>query len=192
MVDYVTIPKVLDKATCRALCSEIRAATGEAAGLLGRSDQKPQWSQVRQTRRAEVSLAAQALIKRLLEQQKTVLERHFAIALGAFEKPQFLHYQEGDFFVPHQDGNTPIIRDESRFRKISMVIFLNGQSDEPSPEDYSGGSLVLHGPYSGPELRVAMLALPGSVVAFRSETTHEVTPVTRNERFTIVSWYRGA
>ncbi|WP_246680902.1 2OG-Fe(II) oxygenase [Mesorhizobium sp. B3-1-9] len=103
-----------------------------------------------------------------------------------------LHYQEGDFFVPHQDGNTPIIRDESRFRKISMVIFLNGQSDEPSPEDYSGGSLVLHGPYSGPELRVAMLALPGSVVAFRSETTHEVTPVTRNERFTIVSWYRGA
>ncbi|MER9409217.1 2OG-Fe(II) oxygenase [Mesorhizobium sp. M0589] len=36
-----------------------------------------------------------------------------------------------------------------------------------------------------------MPALPGSLVAFRSETTHEVTPVTCNERFTIVSWYRG-
>lgn len=192
MVDYVAISEALDKATCRALCSEIRAAAGWAAGLLGRSDQKPEWWQVRRTKRAEVSAAAQGLIERLLAEQKALLERHFAIALGAFEKPQFLHYQEGDFFVPHQDGNTPLIHDESRFRKISAVIFLNGQSEDPSPEDYSGGSLVLHGPYSGPQLRVAMPALPGSLVAFRSEMTHEVTPVTRNERFTIVSWYRGA
>jgi len=192
VVDYVAIAEALDKGTCRALCSEIRAAAGQAAGLLGRSDQKPEWSQVRRTRRAEVSAAAQGLIERLLAEQKALLERHFAVALGAFEKPQFLHYQEGDFFVPHQDGNTPLIHDESRFRRVSAVIFLNGQSDDPSPENYSGGSLVLHGPYSGPELRVAMPALPGSLVAFRSETTHEVTPVTRNERFTIVSWYRGA
>ncbi|MER8644176.1 2OG-Fe(II) oxygenase [Mesorhizobium sp. M1252] len=83
------------------------------------------------------------------------------------------------------------MHDESRFRKISVVIFLNRQSDNPSPESYAGGSLVLHGPYSGPDLRIAMPALPGSLVAFRSETTHEVTPVTCNERFTIVSWYRG-
>jgi predicted 2-oxoglutarate/Fe(II)-dependent dioxygenase YbiX len=37
-----------------------------------------------------------------------------------------------------------------------------------------------------------MPALPGSLVAFRSETTHEVIPVTHGERFTVVSWYRGA
>ncbi|WP_292111302.1 hypothetical protein [Mesorhizobium sp.] len=85
--------------------------------MLGHSDQKPQWSQVRRTRRAEVSTAAQALIERLLAEQKALLERHFAVALGAFEKPQFLHYREGDFFVPHQDGNTPLIHDESRFRR---------------------------------------------------------------------------
>lgn len=192
MIDFIEIAGVFDQAACSALCAEIRAGCGGPAGLMGRAGQKPEWSEVRRTRRAEVSPATEALVNMLLAQQKAALEQHFGVALGHVEKPQFLHYQEGDFFVPHQDGNTPLVHDESRFRKISAVIFLNRQSDDPTPESYTGGSLVLHGPYSGPDLRVAMPALPGSLVAFRSETTHEVTPVTRNERFTIVSWYRGA
>lgn len=192
MIDFIEIAGVLDEAACSALCAEIRAGCGGPAGLMGRASQKPEWPEVRRTRRAEVSPTSEALVNTLLAQQKAALERHFAVALGLVEKPQFLHYREGDFFVPHQDGNTPLIHDESRFRKISAVIFLNRQSDDPSPESYAGGSLVLHGPYSGPDLRVAMPAAPGTLVAFRSETTHEVTPVTRNERFTIVSWYRGA
>ena len=192
MIDYIEIADVFDAAACSELCAEIRAAVGRPAGLLGRADQKPAWPEVRKTARAEVSQATEERVRVLLAQQKAALERHFGLVLGQVEKPQFLHYREGDFFVPHQDGNTPLIHDESRFRKISAVIFLNRQSGDPSPESYAGGSLVLHGPYSGPDLRVAMPALPGSLVAFRSETTHEVTPVTRNERFTIVSWYRGA
>ncbi|TPL77675.1 2OG-Fe(II) oxygenase [Mesorhizobium sp. B2-3-15] len=192
MIDHIEIADVFDEAACSALCAEIREAGGRPAGLLGRTDQKPAWPEVRRTRRAEVSEAAAARVNGVLAQQRPVLERHFGLALGTWERPQFLHYREGDFFVPHQDGNTPLIHDESRFRKISAVLFLNRQSDDPSPANYAGGSLVLHGPYSGPHLRVAMPALPGSLIAFRSETTHEVTPVIRNERFTIVSWYRGA
>jgi len=122
--------------------------------------------------------------------RKDALERHFGAALGECEEPQFLRYQTGDFFVPHQDGNTPLVHDESRFRKISVVIFLSRQSEQVLPETYGGGSLVLHGPYSGPPLRVPIVASPGMLAAFRSETTHEVTPVTHGERFTIVSWFR--
>jgi SM-20-related protein len=126
----------------------------------------------------------------LLMAQKGALEQHFGVALGECEAPQFLRYQEGDYFVPHQDGNTPLIHDESRFRKISVVLFLSPQSDEPLPETYGGGALVLHGPYLGPTLRVAMPNAPGTLVAYRAETTHEVTPVTHGERFTIASWLR--
>lgn len=192
MIDYAEIAGVLDGDACCALCAEIHASAGNPAGLLGRPEQQPAWPQVRRTRRAGVSPATEARVIALLAAQKETLERHFGLALGACEKPQFLHYREGDFFVPHQDGNTPLIHDESRFRRISAVIFLNRQSEEPSAESYTGGSLVLHGPYTGPDLRVAMPALPGSMIAFRSETTHEVTPVTHGERFTVVSWYRGA
>ncbi|TSE11602.1 2OG-Fe(II) oxygenase [Mesorhizobium intechi] len=192
MIDHIQIAGVLDEAACSALCAEIRTANGRAAELLGRDGQKPAWPEIRKTRRATVSPATEALINAVLVEHKPALERHFGLALGQIEKPQFLHYREGDFFVPHQDGNTPLIHDESRFRKVSAVIFLNRQAEDPSSQTYAGGSLVLHGHYSGPELRVAMPALPGTLVAFRSETTHEVTPVTRNERFTVVSWYRGA
>jgi SM-20-related protein len=30
---------------------------------------------------------------------------------------------------------------------------------------------------------------PGLLVAFRSDTVHEVLPVTHGERFTVVSWF---
>jgi SM-20-related protein len=192
MVDYLEIADVLDEDVCCTLRAEIRAALGAPAGLLGRSDLKPAWPEIRRTRRAKVSPETEARVIALLGAQKPALERHFGLALSACEKPQFLHYREGDFFVPHQDGNTPLIYDESRFRRISAVIFLNLQSDDPSADSYAGGSFVLHGPYTGPDLRIAMPALPGSLIAFRSETTHEVTPVMRGERFTIVSWYHSA
>ena len=112
------------------------------------------------------------------------------MTLKECEEPQFLRYEPGDFFVAHQDGNTPLIHDDSRFRKVSVVLFLSRASDEPSPETYGGGELVMHGPYSGPILREKVNAVPGTLVAFRAETTHEVTPVTHGERFTVVSWFR--
>jgi len=121
--------------------------------------------------------------------QKDALARRFGHALSSCEPPQFLRYLAGDFFVPHQDGNTPLIHDHSRFRKVSAVIFLSAFAEEPAPESYGGGALVLHGPYSGPPLRVSLAPEPGTLVCFRAETTHEVLPVTHGERFTIVSWY---
>ena len=93
------------------------------------------------------------------------------------------------FLVAHQDGNTPLIHDDSRFRKVSAVIFLSAFSRAPAPESYGGGALVLHGPYSGPDLRVPLTPAAGTLICFRAETTHEVLPLTHGERFTIVSWY---
>jgi hypothetical protein len=40
--------------------------------------------------------------------------------------PQFLRYEQGDFFVRHQDGNTRQLDfDHLRVRRISIVVFLN-------------------------------------------------------------------
>ncbi len=35
----------------------------------------------------------------------------------------------------------------------------------------------------------ALEAEPGLLIAFRSDTSHEVRPVTFGERFTIVTWF---
>ena len=118
------------------------------------------------------------------------LERRFGVTLTHFEAPQFLRYQTGDFFVAHQDGNTPLIHDDSRFRKVSAVLFLSRHSETPAPDTYGGGEFVLHGPWGGPNLRLPLTPRPGTFIAFRAETTHEVTPVTHGDRFTAVSWFR--
>jgi SM-20-related protein len=186
MIDYLEIKDVLDEAACAALREELRAAGGSAAALLT-GDVQPL---VRKVTRVAVRAETSERVTQLIMERKEQLERHFDVVLTECEAPQFLRYQEGDFFVPHQDGNTPLIRDDSRFRKISIVLFLSAQSEQPAPDSYGGGALVLHGPYLGPRLRVTMPAAPGTLVAYRAEVTHEVTPVTHGERFTIVTWFR--
>jgi SM-20-related protein len=184
MIDLLEIPSFLSADACAALRAEMREAGGGPATVSG-GNYTPE---VRRTTHAAVPPATSAGVIRLLMARKDAIERHFALTLTDCEDPHFLYYQTGDFFVAHQDGST---RSATRFRKISAVIFLSAQSDEPLPDTYGGGSLVLHGPSESPLLRVPLAPVPGTLVAFRSETTHEVTPVTRGERFTIVSWYRA-
>lgn len=54
--------------------------------------------------------------------------------------------------------------------------------------DHRGGALVFHAWRAGKSL--PFHGVPGTLVAFRAETTHEVTPVTRGERLAIAGWYR--
>src|SRR6185295_14422399 len=151
-------------------------AAGSQATVLGLDaggDVKPL---VRRSTRMRVPARMAEQITARLMQQTDALERRFGHALASCEPPQFLRYLPGDFFVAHQDGNTPLIHDHSRFRKVSAVIFVSAFSEAPAPESYGGGALVLHGPYTGPELRVPLTPAPGTLVAFRAETTHEVLP----------------
>ena len=188
MIDVLEIPRLLGQAACDSLRAELRMASGAAAALLG-GDVR---TGVRRATRIAVppDAASASLIEALFLGCKPRLEAHFGLKLGGFEAPQFLRYETGDFFVAHQDGNTPLIHDESRFRKVSAVLFLSRQSEAPAPDTYGGGAFVLHGPYSGPEIRLPLAPPPGTLVAFRAETTHEVAPVTHGERFTVVTWFR--
>ena len=74
-----------------------------------------------------------------------------------------------------------MLRLDTERRLISTVIFLSRQAESPGPDVYCGGSLLFT------RFDFHMPAEPGMLVAFRSETTHEVTPVTHGERFSIAS-----
>jgi SM-20-related protein len=190
MVDLLIISDFLDAATRDDILAQMRLAGGGPATVYGKKAAGAVESDVRKATRVLVSKEICERVMRQLMDRKRAIGEHFGITLGECEEPQFLRYQVGDFFVAHQDGNTPLIFDQSRFRKISIVIFLSTQAAEPTTDTYGGGSLLFHGPYSGPNVRLPVAAAPGALVAFRAETTHEVTPVTHGERYTIVSWFR--
>jgi SM-20-related protein len=184
--DLFVISKFFESHLCDAIVSEMKAAGGGAATVYGSTVSGTIDETMRRTFRVRPAEEIVTLVTERLTLCKQAVEKHFAVELKECEDPQFLRYREGDFFVAHQDGNTGLLRLETEQRRISTVIFLSRESELPEDGDYCGGSLV----FSNLRERFHMPAEPGTLVAFRSETTHEVTPVTYGERYAIASWYR--
>ncbi len=180
--NLLRIADVLSPVECASIVKALRGAASAPATVSGSSG--PFEPRTRKTLRLSVPQEIVALILGRLTLQHDTLEAHFGLALGACEEPQFLLYRAGDFFVAHQDGNTPTVHDDTRFRRLSVVIFLNS--------DYQGGSFVMHGRWPQHELRQEVAAVSGTLIAFPAETTHEVLPVHDGERFTIVTWLGSA
>lgn len=181
-----------DGQTCASLRSELRTCQVRPATLTQKGTHLVDET-TRRTKSVKVSAPTLALVRERLLALKPDLERHFGEALTGCEKPQFLRYGVGDFFETHQDSNTdPEAADYIRARRVSVVIFLNGQAGENVPDSHEGGSLSFYGLFKDP--RAGSLGFPlaheaGLLVAFRSDVTHAVEPVTRGERFTVVTWF---
>lgn len=186
-----SIKQFVEPVVCDQIVAEMRIAAGSAATVYGVAASGTIDVNVRRTLRVRPADEIVKLVTDRLWACKSEIEKHFDVRLTECEEPQFLRYREGDFFVAHQDGNTGLLRLDSERRLISTVIFLTRESDQPSLDSHSGGSFVFtdrHAPDGRDKFQFT--AEPGTLVAFRSETTHEVTPVTRGERLSVASWYR--
>jgi SM-20-related protein len=185
------IRNFLGEAERAALVTELRAAAGGPAAVYGRDESGSVDERVRRAARLVPSVETAEFVRRRLTGIKARVEEHFGVELAGCEEPQFLRYREGDFFVAHQDGNTGLLRSGREARLVSVVIFLSRQAGEAGGGDYSGGSLVFSDWRPGANRDPFGLGgEPGTLVAFRAETTHEVTPLTSGERLTIACWYR--
>ena len=189
--DPFVVSAFFDSKTCEKIIAEMRSAESAPAAIHGGS--KSIDERVRKAARVTPSAETIGLVRRRLLECRSQIGEHFGISLSDCEEPQFLRYQVGDFFVAHQDGNTPLLKfDRDRVRIVSVVIFLSQQSTAAGPGSYSGGSLVFSGPLVDPSYRETreVVGEIGKLIAFRSETTHEVTPVTQGERHSIACWFR--
>ena len=185
--DLHIVKDFFDANTCREVVNDMRRSPAGAALTYGKGEPAVD-ERIRRANRVSPSSETVAYVTRRLEEQRQDLVSHFGLALSGCEPPQFLCYRVGDFFVAHQDGNTGLVNlDTDRTRRISITLFLNNQSAERQSDAYDGGSLVFSDWRTGS--RQEVVGEPGTLLAFRSETTHEVTPVTHGERYAIVSWY---
>lgn len=105
---------------------------------------------------------------------------HYEYDLTRIEKLQFTHYdgKSKEFYDKHNDSVEGIMVDT---RKLTFVLQLS------SPEDYTGGELLLHTSKS-PEI---VPKEKGLITFFPSHTLHECTPVTSGDRYTLVGWIHG-
>jgi len=180
-----------DERICQTIISEMRLDEGSPATLYGRGSTDAIDDRMRKSTRHTPQSETDLFVRQQLVECKSQVEEHFGVSLRCLEEPQFLRYGVGDFFVAHQDGNTGLLRMDQESRLVSVVILLSRGADVPEENAYCGGALLFHDRnrihVSG---ELSLTRKPGTFVAFRSETTHEVTPVTFGERYSIASWYR--
>lgn len=183
----------IDLETCARIIAEARCAPTTQAPVYIEGSSELVHETVRKATSMHPSDETISSVQERLFQQIPALAEHFKIILTDCEKPQFLVYRAGDFFVRHQDGNSDNLEfDHLRVRKISIVIFLNDAAMESGDGTYSGGALLFH---QERDAQIEPLTFPlwgetGLLVAFASDTLHEVTPVTDGERFTVISFFR--
>jgi PKHD-type hydroxylase len=109
---------------------------------------------------------------------------HYNYNLTFIEALQYTKYIGSDespgFYGEHTDSNS--FRTGYLDRKLSFSIQLS------HPNEYDGGDLITYNyrkePYTATKEK-------GLITFFPSGTLHEVTPVTRGERISLVGWING-
>jgi len=113
--------------------------------------------------------------------------------ITAVESMQITKYKTGSFYGWHKDGPSDCLSvynmPDSKFmhgkvRKLSMTILLNG--------NYQGGEFQF-AHYNKMENKVETpdFKNAGSIIVFPSFLEHQVAPVTKGTRYSLVAWFVG-
>ena len=112
-------------------------------------------------------------------------EAEWNFEISSAEDYQVAKYEVGDHYKTHMDSigthstrylakDNPHLHNKTR--KMSMSLILN--------DDYEGGDLILYG---AGKVKQEI----GSMVFFPSFLLHEVMPVTKGTRYSLVMWFLG-
>lgn len=183
----------LGREACESLKASVRAGKRERALVYeGGADYVLDESR-RSAVKVGVSDAFASAVKEKLLAKCEEFSRRFRVEVRDCQEPTFLVYKPGDFFEPHRDyTESQTAPEHVRLRRVSAVVFLNDESAGDFEGDYEGGSLAFYGLLKDPRCRhvgIPVRGKAGTLVAFRSDVYHQVSPVTKGERFTIVSWF---
>jgi PKHD-type hydroxylase len=177
LTNYVTLPEVFSPEECRRIIYSNIPASQAQVSIFKKGTVNDLQMQSRNTK-----VKAMPRIKPLMwvysrihEQIHFVNEHCYHFKLSELTELQILEYENTGFYGTHLDTGTGVT---SR-RKISLVVFLT------PPEEYDGGELILK-PWFTP-----VVPTQGTIVFFPSYIPHEITPVTRGVRHTLVSWVLG-
>ncbi len=187
------LPRFLDSDECARLRAEMEASPSDPARILT-AEYQP--SIDRGTRRTDITLISSATrtwITSRLMTLKPALEKHFNVQLHSCESPSFLVYKEGFYYSRHVDANhSHDAPAQFQGRRVSISAFLNGEGEEHDRGSYSGGSLTFHAQQKNDTAARPGLALTGEeglLIGFDSDWPHEITPVQRGTRYSIVTWF---
>lgn len=132
------------------------------------------------------------LFKKIIQCINVVNANNYGYVLKFVEDFQFAEYtsQSKGFYCKHYDcGNRFEMENFVDIRKLSFSIQLSDSND------YEGGELKFYtgkkSIYTNKEESDTAKKDKGTIIFFPSHIIHEVTPVTKGIRYSLVSWVQG-
>lgn len=104
----------------------------------------------------------------------------FGFQLNGINEFQLAEYSKGHFYKPHMDC---ILLGLASQRKLSVTVQLS------NAEDYEGGDFMFSKDIGTPDQE--LMKERGRIVVFPSFIYHEVKPITKGKRYSLVGWYEG-
>jgi predicted 2-oxoglutarate/Fe(II)-dependent dioxygenase YbiX len=166
----------LDGDSCRAVRAAMDRGETETAEVLAGDT-----AIVDNARRATYVAADEETLSRLsscLDAQRDTVAAFFDARVVAREGAGLVRYGAGGFYRPHRDRADMASWPAASRRCITLILFLNA--------DFDGGLLRL---LPDDDEDVDVVPEEGMLVAFPSETAHEVTTITRGTRDVVVDWF---
>lgn len=200
---FYTVRGFLDRDFCDEICSQMKKSTSKPGKFLQfeAGDEILDSSFKKRLEMEDISAGIISEINNKLLSALSEVEKTFSVELKNVQKPKFALYRPKDFYKAHIDtlptGNIPKDIDREmvsvrKERKVSAIIFLNDESEEPLEGAYGGGNLTFFGLM--PDSAFGKFGLPligecGMLVTFPPSVVHEVTPVAHGNRYSIATWY---
>jgi SM-20-related protein len=180
----------LESGTCSRIVDAIVADGGEPAEVSAAGGELTLDPSIRHTREVALGDDDHDLIASRINGLLPALTEWAQGPLDSCDALSALWYPPGAFYRAHVDSSATPDPSGLHRRRVSIVIFLNGGPADAA-RAFTGGLLRLYGLLDDERLTDAGLDLEperGTLVAFRSELWHEVTPVETGDRFTVVTW----
>lgn len=174
----LVVPRVFDRALCSELITNYQSSGGreiapiEFGGNAIRAfdsefRKRRDWyvsdEQTTQVIRSALERRLLPMVYRAFQFHVTRIERYLVGCYSA---------QEGGRFRAHRDNTAPLVA----HRRFALTINLN--------EEFEGGNLRF--PEFGPE---TLRSAPGDALVFSCSLLHEVTPITRGNRYAFLTFF---
>lgn len=133
---------------------------------------------------------------------KPMIESYFGAAMTLSTDIQVLEYKEGYFYVKHADDSSELVDANGETvgfkcvapeRKLTTVLFGTSHQDHvgDNEEGFEGGELCFNYLYDVKGEMVTLQPRAGDMIVFPSNPyfSHEVLPVKKGYRLTLVQWH---
>ena len=186
---YMLIKGFLTPQECRAITSLVHDAKDHHTASLRGGDVN---SHIRQTDIYTLPHQYTSLYETRFDALRSDIETFFSLSLTRSTPLQVLGYNEGGFYVRHaddsselrdRDGQTVGYVSSAPERKLSTVLFVN--------DTFEGGELVFNYLFDENGEMITVQPKAGDMIVFLSNPyfSHEVLPVTKGFRLSLVAWH---